>query len=128
MLIESEYFTHYEMQCKCGCEDAPMQPLFMNTLIAIREEFDRSMTITSAFRCVEHNKKIGGAKDSPHIHGQAVDVAVSYADAHDLLKIALEHGMTGIGIKQKGSPSGRFIHLDNMEVAEGRPRPTVWSY
>ena len=123
-----EYFTYDELKCKCGCEDAPMKDEFMNMLIAIREEFDRPMIITSAFRCAGHNNKIGGAKDSPHLYGKAVDVAVSYADAHDLLKIALEHGMTGIGVKQKGSPSGRFIHLDNMEVAEGRPRPTVWSY
>jgi zinc D-Ala-D-Ala carboxypeptidase len=123
-----EYFTHDELKCKCGCEDAPMRDDFMNMLIAIREEFDRPIIITSAFRCVTHNNNIGGAKDSPHLHGKAVDVGVSYEDAYDLLGIALQHGMTGIGVKQKGLASGRFIHLDNMMSAKGRPRPTVWSY
>ena len=123
-----EYFTHDELKCKCGCEDAPMRDDFMNMLIAIREEFDRPMIITSAFRCAAYNNKIGGAKDSPHLHGKAVDVAVNYEDAYDLLSIALQHGMTGIGVKQKGLASGRFIHLDSMVAANGRPRPTVWSY
>ena len=123
-----EYFTRDELKCKCGCEDAPMTDDFMHMLIDIREEFDRPMIITSAFRCASHNNKIGGAQNSPHLHGSAVDVAVNYKDAYDLIGIALQHGMTGIGIKQKGSPSGRFIHLDNMMASENRPRPTVWSY
>ena len=122
-----EYFSYDELKCKC-CDEAPMTDDFMHMLIAIREEFDRPMIITSAFRCASYNSKIGGAKNSPHLHGAAVDVAVNYKDAYDLIGIALQHGMTGIGIKQKGSPSGRFIHLDNMMASENRPRPTVWSY
>jgi len=41
-----------------------------------------------------------------------------------LLKIALEEGMTGIGVQQKGS--GRFLHLD--DVTEEIQRPWIWSY
>ena len=123
-----EYFTHDELQCRCGCDQAPMKEQFMDILIDILEEFDRPMIISSAYRCVKHNDKIGGAKDSPHLHGKAVDVAVNLEEAYDLLKIAIDYGMTGIGIKQNGLMSGRFIHLDNMRNAKGRPRPTVWSY
>jgi uncharacterized protein YcbK (DUF882 family) len=128
MLVEWDYFTHNELECKCGCEDASMKPEFMKTLVEIRKEFDRPMVITSAFRCKEHNDSIGGAKDSPHRHGQAVDVSVNLKDAYDLICLSIRKGMTGIGVKQNGLMAGRFIHLDNMKEAKGRPRPTVWSY
>ena len=128
MIQHWQYFTHDELHCKCGCAEAPMKDKFMETLIDIREEFDRPMIITSGFRCAAHNNKIGGAKDSPHRHGQAVDISTSLEDAYDLICLAIRKGMTGIGVKQNGLMTGRFIHLDNMKSAKGRPRPTVWSY
>ena len=128
MLVEWDYFTHNELECKCGCEDASMKPEFMKTLVEIRKEFDRPMVITSAFRCTKHNYNIGGAKDSPHRHGQAVDVSVNLKDAYELICRSIRKGMPGIGVKQNGLMAGRFIHLDNMKEAKGRPRPTVWSY
>lgn len=128
MIQHWQYFTHDELHCKCGCDEAPMKDKFMETLIDIREEFDRPMIITSGFRCAAHNNKIGGAKDSPHRHGQAVDISTSLEDAYDLICLAIRKGMTGIGVKQNGLMTGRFIHLDNMKSAKGRPRPTVWSY
>ena len=44
-----EYFSYDELKCTC-CDEAPMRDDFMHMLIAIREEFDRPMIITSAFR------------------------------------------------------------------------------
>lgn len=64
-----------------------------------------------------------------HTTGQAVDISVALGRSHQLLKIALEEGFTGIGVKQKGSIAKRFIHLDDLEPIPGeRTRPTVWSY
>ena len=123
-----EYFTKEELQCKCGCEECRMDEDFMIILISTREEFDRPMHVTSGYRESEYNAKIGGAEGSPHLHGRAVDIAVFLEDAFDLIRCAQNNGMTGIGIKQNGIMNGRFIHLDNMPPAKGRPRPTVWSY
>ena len=67
-------------------------------------------------------KKTPGA----HASGHAIDIAVTGNQAHRLLEAALSMGMTGIGVNQKGP--NRFIHLDDLEWDENRPRPWVWSY
>jgi zinc D-Ala-D-Ala carboxypeptidase len=40
--------------------------------------------------------------------------------------VALKHGITGVGVNQKGG--ARFIHLDDLEPTGHFPRPTIWSY
>ena len=45
-----------------------------------------------------------------------------------LIRIAIEAGMTGIGISQRGPHEKRFIHLDDMDNSGEHPRPWVWSY
>jgi hypothetical protein len=55
-----------------------------------------------------------------HSTGLACDVGVQGADAHEILRLAMHLGFTGIGVQQKGA--GRFIHLDLRQA------PTVWSY
>jgi hypothetical protein len=62
------------------------------------------------------------------MYGRAVDVQVYGQDALVLLKTALKHGLTGVGVKQHGDASGRFIHLDDMEASDMHFRPWIWSY
>jgi hypothetical protein len=38
----------------------------------------------------------------------------------------MKMGFSGIGVSQKGD--SRFIHLDDLEDSNERPRPWVWSY
>jgi hypothetical protein len=49
-----------------------------------------------------------------------------------LVEVAKKYGMKGIGDKQNGPASKRFIHLDNLgsdyTKLTGGPRPWVWSY
>ena len=71
------------------------------------------MIITSAYRHPAHNVAIGGSRYSAHIKGRAVDVLVSGKDALRLVRLALEQGMTGIGVAQRGPHDKRFIHLDD---------------
>ena len=42
-----------------------------------REEFGQPIKVTSGFRSEEINKKIGGAKGSQHMFGQAADIQCS---------------------------------------------------
>jgi hypothetical protein len=66
-------------------------------------------------------------KTGPHTKRKAVDLVISGADALRLYDIARKHGMSGIGLSQKGPHNKRFIHIDALTPAEG-PRPTVWTY
>ena len=68
-----EYFTHEELACR-GTGECIMDEKFMNKLIKIREELDRPMMLSSAYRHPAHNSAINGAKDSPHVYGRAVDI------------------------------------------------------
>jgi len=56
-------------------------------LQAIRNITGR-IVITSGFRTIEHNKKVGGVKSSYHMDGLAVDIK-SYSKKHLILAIEL---------------------------------------
>ena len=123
----SEHFSKLELQCQCGCETCEMDALFLERLEAVRKAFSKSMPVTSGYRCSNHpieKAKLHGDSQKPtgmHPQGRAVDVAVSGADALTLIQIALQQGMKGVGVCQKGT--GRFIHLDDRDGV-----PAIWSY
>ena len=121
------YFTEQELACK-GTDECDMHPEFMEKLIAVREDYNQPMIITSGYRHLAYNDTIGGAKNSPHLYGRAVDVKVAGGDALRLIGAALRHGMTGVGVKQRGDHDRRFIHLDDMPQSDTHPRPWIWSY
>ena len=121
-----KYFTKEELTCK-HCEEYSMSDEFMQKLDQLREDMGFPFKITSAYRCPE--PPIEARKKSPGSHstGRAVDIGVRGENAYKLIQGAIELGFTGIGVNQKGS-STRFIHLDDIENSDERPRPTVWSY
>ena len=121
------YFTEEELACK-GTDECDMHPEFMDKLIAVREDYNEPMIITSGYRHLAYNDTIGGAKNSPHLYGRAVDIKVAGGDALRLIGVALRHGMTGVGVKQRGDHDRRFIHLDDMPQSDTHPRPWIWSY
>jgi zinc D-Ala-D-Ala carboxypeptidase len=120
-----KYFSIDELKCQ-HCGEHNMDESFMVKIEALRQDLDFPFVVTSAYRCKDHiierNKKAPGA----HSTGHALDIAVSGDQAYRLLREALNVGMTGIGINQKGP--NRFIHLDDIEWDKDRPRPWVWSY
>ena len=120
------YFTETELACK-GTGECKMDPAFMLRLERLRMVFGKPLIVTSGYRSPAYNAKVSGTgQDGPHTTGRAVDVSIRGADALKLIDLALECGFTGIGVKQSGD--GRFLHLDDLPAAPGRPRPTIWSY
>lgn len=116
-----EHFTRAEFICKCGCGREAMDPDFMRKLDAARESVGVVFSITSGYRCPEYNDKVSGSGlDGPHTTGKAADISLSYTDARKALTtFCLRFG--GVGIKQHGAPSGRFIHVDDLTSR-------VWTY
>ena len=125
-MLDNPFFSAKELACK-GTDLSDMSDVFMEKLIAVRKKFNTPMIITSGYRHPAHNSAINGAPNSPHVYGRAVDVSIYGKDAFRLLRIAMELGMTGIGVSQRGAIEKRFIHLDDMPNGE-HPRPWVWSY
>jgi len=103
-----------------------MQPDFMYKLNSLREAIGGPITLTSAYRCREFNRSIGGGP--AHMVGRAVDISVHGGSALALLATAVTLGFTGVGVKQHGT--GRFVHIDTLTPGEYEtsPRPWIWSY
>jgi uncharacterized protein YcbK (DUF882 family) len=101
----------------------------MDRLVGLREEWGHPIHLSSAFRCPTYNQQMSRTgRQGPHTTGRAVDILIYGAEALALLDLALAHGYTGIGIKQTGPQTQRYLHLDDLEDAPGQPRPWLWSY
>ena len=118
-------FSAVEFRCK-HTGSLRMDEGFMARLQALRTDYGKPMTISSGYRDKTHPIEAAKSEPGAHSTGHACDVVVSGGDALKLIALAVKHGFTGIGVKQKGS--SRFIHLDDLPHDSRRPRPTVWSY
>lgn len=115
-------FTDAELRCQCGCGAINPNPLFdvlMDKVQELRVLYGKSLKVTSGYRCPKHPLEARKNKAGQHSIA-AIDLSVSRGEAHEVLRIALLLGFTGIGVNQKGN--GRFIHLDLRDA------PTIWSY
>ena len=128
MMLTKNFSTN-EMMCHCGCKDSEMDSDFMKILQEIREDMNRPLKISSAVRCVKHNMKVSSTcKNGPHVYRKAADIIISGADALRLIDVARKHGISGVGISQRGPHAKRFVHIDTLSADDGHPRPTVWTY
>jgi len=77
------------------------------------------LRVTSGFRSQEHNRSVGGAKQSKHMEGHAMDVHwkdKSVAEKAEIIKDFKQQGFTGFGI------GNNTLHIDR------RGKPASWSY
>ena len=132
MVMITKNFSVDEMMCHCGCGEDSMDMDFMDILQNIREDMNRPLKISSGVRCAEHNSVVSSTGiTGPHVPRKegtmASDILISGADALRLVDIARKHGISGVGISQRGPHAKRFIHIDTLSD-EKQPRPTMWSY
>ena len=87
-------FELKELKCKCGgkyCNGYPTGFSYelLSQLQDIRNHFGKAVIITSAIRCKQHNKIVGGVTNSKHILGKAVDFYVKGISYNTLKCMAL---------------------------------------
>ncbi len=71
----SKHFTSNEFQCKCGiCEIQYLEDSLLDKIELVREKYGKPIIITSGYRCLAHNKAIGGAINSSHVSALALDI------------------------------------------------------
>lgn len=74
----SPHFKRKEFACKCGCGFADVDIRLVEALEKLRTILgNKPILITSGCRCQAHNRKIGGASNSYHVQGKAVDIKAS---------------------------------------------------
>jgi uncharacterized protein YcbK (DUF882 family) len=131
-MMLTKNFSSAEMMCSCGCGEDSMDPDFMSILQNIRDEMQRPLRISSGVRCAKRNMEVSSTgKNGPHVPRatgtMASDILIAGADALRLIDIARKHGISGVGISQRGAHAKRFIHIDTLSD-DKHPRPTMWSY
>ena len=109
-------FSLSEFECKCGCEmpDNVKEnvKILAENLQTVRDILGEPTIINSAYRCVAHNKDIGGVSNSQHILGKASDVVISNISP-DKVYTALDRLMDGKFISQGGlGKYNTFTHYD----------------
>lgn len=137
--MRSEHFKDAELACPC-CGVNGVKPAVLDAAEAIRAKAEARyglgrvrMGVQSGYRCENHNKAIGGATNSQHMQGTALDlnlqiakdsggegklawVTVRSADWEDLARQAPLLG--GIGRDDER----HFIHIDT------RDKTAQWCY
>ena len=109
-------FKLKEFECKCGC-DMPLEVYeniikLASQLQFLRDYTGRPITINSAYRCPEHNAKVGGSKTSQHLLGKAADITIQSlkpAEVYALIEDLIDMGhllQGGLGLYDT------FVHYD----------------
>lgn len=99
-----------------------MQPAFLERLQALRTEYGRPMRVTSGYRHPTHPVEARkGHSNGEHTLGTCADIACANGtERYHLVRLALKHGFTRIGIAKT------FIHLG---IGGGElPAPVLWEY
>ena len=78
-LVRTENFRSEEFECPC-CGKNEIQLVLLSCLQDVRDDFGRSIKITSGYRCYNHNSAVGGSPSSSHVKGIAADIRVYDSD------------------------------------------------
>lgn len=105
-------FQRYEFQCPCGCGSQMIEQELVDKLQFIRDKLNKKLKVTSGYRCVKHNAKVDGSKQSRHLYGIAADWRTLDRSVNPvaLAIIAQKIGFGGIGVYWHSK--GAFVHTD----------------
>ena len=114
----TSHLSFRECACKCGkCGLGSGPPEFIDPYTASLFELIREacsgnpLYITSGWRCISHNKKVGGHPNSLHLLGMSLDIKkpewISLDEFYHIAdEIVGENGGVGLYLLQE------FIHID----------------
>lgn len=120
-------FSLSEFKCKCGKCEMPPEVLknvseLAKNLQVLRDYIKEPITINSGYRCSEHNKKVGGEKNSQHLLGKAADIVVKGKKTL-YINILIE---TLIGDKKmKNGGLGIYNTFNHYDIRDNKAR---WDY
>jgi uncharacterized protein YcbK (DUF882 family) len=97
-----------------------ISPELLRALSRLEKAIGHELPYNSGYRCPQCNAAAGGAKNSAHLRGLAVDIScVTSPDRFRILLIALSLGFCRVGIGTS------FIHLD---IDTSLAQAVVWLY
>lgn len=122
----SDHFTLYEFTksqtaTRNGIANAPTDEHIANLVILcnyilepIRLHYSKPITISSGYRSVELNKRIGGSSTSDHCYGKAADIQIKGVDNQELFlwcKDNLKFKQLILEFYNKDKPEDSWVHI-----------------
>ena len=107
---EIRYFTRAEFRCSCGrCGGFPVEPAEKLVRLAdqVRGHFGAPALPSSGVRCPEHNKEVGGAWNSYHLAGKALDFRIDGKSAAEVLAF-----VRTLPVHYAYAIDERYVHMD----------------
>lgn len=111
----SKDFRVREFRCKNGADPIFIDTALVEILQKIRDHFGVPITINSAYRTPEYNKKIGGSIYSQHQYGKAADIVVKGVKPAEVAAYA-EQLMPSYG------GVGRYATFTHVDVRDEKSR------
>jgi zinc D-Ala-D-Ala carboxypeptidase len=94
-----------EFASKCGSNQVLIHPALIVAFQAIRDSIGKPIRINSGYRSPSHNAKVGGASESLHTKGMAMDLSSDFATPAEIQAIA-----DSLGLVTRIYPT--FVHVD----------------
>ncbi|MCC5912463.1 MAG: DUF882 domain-containing protein [Clostridiaceae bacterium] len=99
-------FQLWEFQCRGGTQLVKLDNRLLEKLQQLRDRVGGPVNLTSGYRTLEHNQRVGGSPNSQHMLGRAADIQVPGYSPETIARLAEELGFTGIGTYPT------FTHVD----------------
>ena len=112
----SEHFGSSEFDCHGNgcCTSTVINEKLVEYLELLRKHFGKPITITSGYRCIVHNRNVGGATGSRHGKGDAADIVIQGIAPRTVAQYAESIGILGIGLYETAA-DGHFVHIDTRD-------------
>ena len=117
-------FKVREFRCRDGSDAIMIDQTLVVLLQAIREHFNKPITITSGYRTAAHNTAVGGSRSSQHLLGKAADIQVADTTVEAVAAYAesLMPDWGGVGrYPVKAGRTKGWVHVDT------RPNKSRWT-
>lgn len=112
----SKNFSKSEFRCKCGgCVPIIPPAELIEVMQHIRDHFGLPVKVHSGHRCVDYNRRVGGANGSKHLTAIACDFTILGVDNDKIQQYALNNYQGKYGI-------GRYNNFTHVDVREGPAR------
>ena len=125
-MSKTENFTSNEFKCSCGCPENLIDMNLLHALQVVRNIIEIPIKISSGYRCVDHNKAVGGSDNSSHLRGLACDIAISNSsEAFILMRgIIICNRFKRIGYGKMNSGE-LVLHVD---IDSTKAQEVLWGY
>lgn len=116
--------TDIKLLCTCGhsdCDRRSVKQSVLDKVQLVREDANRSLTVTSGGRCPNHPNEVHRSKPADHQNCVGVDVYYrTVKERNELMVLAGRHGATAV------AAGLNFVHMAWREVDDNRVR--TWEY